>query len=153
MLLVRKWTALTARRCRGTHKLQATILAAFGWSCRSLLTEQPQKTSGPMRILGVKRRYKYLGASQALGAPHCPPSQVIVPLLNSVLVQFSLETWAMADTGAKVALPIRCAPELQDLTLWRQHAPRLRELYLIQNKTLKQVKKSMEEEHGWPEFK
>lgn len=106
-----------------------------------------------MRISGVKRQFKYFRALQASSAPHCPPFQVILPLVPSALVHFSLYTRAMADTGAAVALPIRCAPELQDLTLWRQHAPRLRDLYLIQYETLKQVKKSMEEEHGWPEFK
>ena len=52
-----------------------------------------------------------------------------------------------------MALPIRCAPELQDLSLWRHHAFKLRELYLDQNMTLKQVKDFMEREHGWPEFK
>lgn len=48
---------------------------------------------------------------------------------------------------------VRSAPELQDLTLWRQYEAKLRELYLEQNKTLEQVKSWMEQEYGWPKFK
>ncbi|KAK7963439.1 ankyrin repeat-containing domain protein [Apiospora saccharicola] len=47
----------------------------------------------------------------------------------------------------------RCAPELQDLQIWHRYEPQLRELYIVQNQTLKRVKKSMEELHGWPVFK
>ncbi|KAK8857281.1 hypothetical protein PGQ11_013193 [Apiospora arundinis] len=52
-----------------------------------------------------------------------------------------------------MAQPTRCAPELQDLELWHQYEPQLRELYIQKNQTLKQVKTSMEEQHGWPVFK
>ncbi|KAK7935928.1 HET-domain-containing protein [Apiospora marii] len=49
--------------------------------------------------------------------------------------------------------PKRCAPELQDLAIWNRYEPQLRDLYLSKNQTLKQVKQSMEEQHGWPVFK
>ncbi|KAK8115712.1 hypothetical protein PG984_012214 [Apiospora sp. TS-2023a] len=52
-----------------------------------------------------------------------------------------------------MAPPVRCAPELQDLALWRQHESQLRELYLDRNQTLAQVKQSMEQQYSWPEFK
>ncbi|KAK8113500.1 ankyrin repeat-containing protein [Apiospora sp. TS-2023a] len=52
-----------------------------------------------------------------------------------------------------MAKPTRCAPELQDLEIWHRYKPQLRELYIVQNQTLKRVKKSMEEQHGWPVFK
>ncbi|KAK8104754.1 ankyrin repeat-containing domain protein [Apiospora kogelbergensis] len=47
----------------------------------------------------------------------------------------------------------RVAPELQNLDIWHEHEPQLRELYLVKNLTLKGVKESMEKEHGWPTFK
>lgn len=47
----------------------------------------------------------------------------------------------------------RVAPELQNLEIWHQYEPQLRELYLVKNLTLKKVKESMETQHGWPVFK
>ncbi|KAK6848783.1 hypothetical protein PG995_012616 [Apiospora arundinis] len=52
-----------------------------------------------------------------------------------------------------MAQPTRYAPELQDLELWHQYEAQLREFYIEKNQTLKQVKASMEEQHGWPVFK
>ncbi|KAK8004543.1 hypothetical protein PG989_004262 [Apiospora arundinis] len=51
-----------------------------------------------------------------------------------------------------MAQPTRYAPELQDLELWHQYEAQLREFYIEKNQTLKQVKTSMEEQHGWPVF-
>ncbi|KAK7967871.1 uncharacterized protein PG986_002148 [Apiospora aurea] len=56
----------------------------------------------------------------------------------------------MPGAAAAMAKPTRCAPELQDLDIWHQYESQLRDLYLVKNQTLKQVKRSMEEQHGWP---
>lgn len=136
-----------------THCRLSISLSLVGWigEAFALLTEQPQKASSLIQfwapsigsiILGPRSHWQ-----SASSYPNSSPSFASSPLVHFTLPDIS------HGAAAAMALPIRCAPELQDLSLWRQHATQLRELYLAQNKTLKQVKSSMEKEHGWPEFK
>ncbi|KAK8065226.1 hypothetical protein PG997_011973 [Apiospora hydei] len=59
----------------------------------------------------------------------------------------------MSGAATAMAKPTRCAPELKDLDIWHQYESQLRDLDLVKNQTFKQVKRSMEEQHGWPVFK
>ncbi|KAK8012866.1 hypothetical protein PG991_010241 [Apiospora marii] len=82
-----------------------------------------------------------------------PEESETVNILQYLLHRSTLYAQGVPGADVSMAKPIRCAPELQDLTIWHRYEPQLRELYIVQNQTLRQVKESMETQHNWPVFK